>query len=70
MSAAWMRAKNRSETRGPTARACGEAGSYIAALKQVGWTLPAYNVVVTRHGHLLHLFSIDPKTVLRHLEDD
>ena len=70
MSAAWVRAKGRNESRGPTAQACGAAGAYVAALKQVGRTSQAYNVVVARQGHPLRLDTVDPKTVLRHLDDD
>ena len=70
MSSAWRRAKNRFESSAMTPSACGAAGAFLIAIKQVEWASPAYNVLITRQGQPLRLETVDPKTVLRHLADD
>ena len=67
MAAAWRRAQGHEANHHSKSAQFGAAGAFAAALKQVGWTAPAYNVVITRLGSPLNLNEVDPKTVLRFL---
>ena len=70
MAAAWRRAKIQGIGSLLESTLCGAVGAFCVALKQAGWSAPAFNVVLTRQGHHLHLNNVDPKTVMRHLKDD
>ena len=70
MASAWRRAKSHGKAGHTTAAPRGVAGAFCIALRQVGWLSAAFNVVITRQGHPLHLDVVDPKIVLRHLQDD
>ena len=71
MQRAWMQGviTSRSTTR-PHSAAGGAAGSYLAAILAVGWKTPSFDSVVTLDGTVLSLSQVDPKTVLRFLNDD
>ena len=71
MERAWMHAQSCVSTSSrPQSSSGGAAGTYIAALKRVGWSSPAYNAVRTLDGTILQLDQQPPKTVLRFLQDD
>ena len=71
MQRAWMHAQARvSSSYRPQAAAGGAAGTYMAALRRVGWASPAYNVIRTLDGTLLSVDQEAPKTIIRYLQDD
>ena len=71
MERAWMHAQTRVSTSNrPQTSSGGAAGTYIAALRRIGWSSPAYNAIRTRDGTILQLDQQAPKTILRFLQDD
>ena len=71
MQRAWMQGITTStSTNRPHSSAGGAASTYLAAIFAVGWKAPSFDSVVTLDGTVLPLSQVDPKTVLRYLNDD
>ena len=71
MAKAWAFAQTTmAKTKRPSLSLGGAAGSFVGALRRIGWRTPSYSSVITRDNTVIDLRKVAPRTVLQYLNDD